>query len=145
MADRRKGIPFTSRVQGIPFPSIHFLILSCLCRENREDPESRVACHGTRTAGSAARFLKFTYIATSTVAYQLTQERNFRKGSWKESIHNLSRFASRSHNLLRFTFNLSNLRVIRRLSHFSHSDHKSSILSRIYYEVVNIPPRRKSF
>lgn len=49
-------------VQGIPFLSIRFLILSCLCRKNREDPESRVACHGTRTAGSATRFRRFTYV-----------------------------------------------------------------------------------
>lgn len=38
--------------------------------------------------------------------------------------------SSQSRDLLRFTFKLSDLRVIRRLS---HSDHKSSALSRIYF------------
>lgn len=53
--------------------------------------------------------------------------------------------ASQSLDLLRFTFNLSSLRVIRRLSCLSHSDHKSSALSQSYIMiVVNVPLRRKS-
>lgn len=37
------------------FPD-RFTILLFLCQENREDPESRVACRGTRAPVTAARF-----------------------------------------------------------------------------------------
>lgn len=78
-----RGYLSLQEYKGIPFPEVHFLILSCLCWENREDPESRVACHGTRTAGFMARFRRFTLRRPSL---RIDQRRNFRKGSWKESV-----------------------------------------------------------